>query len=236
MRSVSRLWVFALLVFSIGGCNEVITPTTAPFGMIISSFDVEQNRLGGPLDGVEICEIDTTANCMMTDAKGEATLMLPIGETGYTVTREGYGAYLFGIVMRTEGQIGARFIFPTDDWAIAIHEATMSPFPMRGTGTVQIGIDPGFAGVTFELDGATGKPYYFDDDGPNPQPNADLTATTDRGFGGFTEVSPGEFRAVLAGTASGCVASVGWPSDPNSVRFPVREGYITYPIFACPLP
>jgi hypothetical protein len=47
------------------------------------------------LEGVELCEIDTT-NCVVSDADGFASLELPAdGETAYTAEREGYAPRLY---------------------------------------------------------------------------------------------------------------------------------------------
>ena len=58
---------------------------------------------------------------------------------------------------------------------------------------------PGFAGVTFELVNATGQAYYYDE---ARNWSTALTETTDQGWGGFVEVSPGDrFQVIYGGTA-----------------------------------
>jgi hypothetical protein len=105
---------------------------------------------------------------------------------------------------------------------------------MRGTGTISVVMDPGFAGATFELAAATGAPWYMAED-YNWSP--DLTATTSRGIGGFTEVTPGEVQVSIGGTAADCVPEFASPgNEPNSIRLLVKEGYVTAVGVICPPP
>jgi hypothetical protein len=107
---------------------------------------------------------------------------------------------------------------------------------MRGTGTVFVVFQPvGLAGATLELDAATGVPFYSDEEW---NWNPDLTATTLLGRGGFTEVTPGEVQVNVGGTAGRCVPFFfGWPGRAeNSVRLPVREGYVTVVNVGCATP
>jgi len=116
------------------------------------------------------------------------------------------------------------------------HDRVGSPYPMRGTGTVSVVMPIPYAGVTFELDAATGVPFYVDEEW-NWDP--DLTATTVRGRGGFTEVTPGEVQINIGGSVNNCIVRsdfYGWPSGIDSLRLPVREGYVTSVNVQCPLP
>ena len=117
------------------------------------------------------------------------------------------------------------------------HNRVGSPYPMRGTGTIVVGVFPAFAGATFELVGATGNSFYHDEEGPTKW-NPERMATTSNGYGGFTEVTPGEVQVKFGGTAERCSArSPFWAGDePNSVRVQVREGYISPMLMDCPLP
>ena len=58
--------------------------------------------------------------------------------------------------------------------------------------------------------------------------------------GGFTEVSPGVVQVEIGGTAQNCVRLLsisGWPGDvANSVRMPIREGYLTSVQVTCDAP
>ena len=113
----------------------------------------------------------------------------------------------------------------TEQYIAEMHSRVMSPYPMRGTGAVWVIFDPPLAGATVELDAATGVRFYLDEES-NWYP--DLTATTARGRGGVTEVTPGEVQVNVRGTADNCSIAFGWPSHgENSVRLPVREGYVT---------
>ena len=60
-------------------------PETAPLTVTVKSFDPESSNQE-PLEGVEVCQLDDTTNCVVTNADGEATLVLPVGQdTGYTI-------------------------------------------------------------------------------------------------------------------------------------------------------
>jgi len=229
MRLLARLlWV--LVVFPIGGCNEVTTPT-APLLLTVTGYDVDWEK--APLEGVEICETDT-GNCKLTDANGQAALELPLDEeVSYTFEKNGYGSYILADLVRSDGEqrgMGMR----SDPHLKEQYDRVMSPYPMRGTGRILLQVSPGFAGVTFELVNATGQAYYYDE---ARNWSTALTETTDQGWGGFVEVSPGDrFQVIYGGTAERCVPYVGWPGEANSVWFPVREGYTTTVDMSCPPP
>ena len=232
MRLVAKvLSVFALLVFPIAGCNEVTTPTTAPLHLTVVSWEPPPHEQM-PLEGVTVCQLDAD-NCEVTNARGEATLILPVDqETGFTKEKEGYGSWLIATVISAPGEsVGT--LMPTAQHLADMHNGVGSPYPMRGTGTV--GVWAG-EGATFELVAATGLSWYVDEEW---NWNSDLAATTSIGQGGFTEVTPGEVQVKAGGTADRCipVLSDGWPGDDiNTIRLPVREGYVTHGIFNCPVP
>jgi len=229
---VRFLWAFALLVSPIAGCNEVTAPTTAPLTLTVTGRLVADEPVG-PVEGLQVCETDTS-NCMTTDEDGEATINLPIGETSYTLRKKGHPSYLVGEVLPANGAEHG-FGMGLEQGFVDQHENMMSPYPMTGTGTVELGLVNPFAGATFELMGATGRAYYAHEQG-GWRPEPDLTATTNRGKGGFVEVPPGDdFRVNLGGTAHNCVPDLGWPGE-NSVRFPVRENHITWVGVSCSLP
>jgi len=225
------MWVFALWVFPIVGCHEVSTPTTAPLSLSATGWDAEAES-EVRLEGVELCEIDTT-NCMLSNANGEVTIELPIGEAGYTLEREGYADYVVANVMPQNGR-EYPFYLEQDQWMVAQHQLVMAQYPMSGTGTIEIGIFPNSAGVTLTLIDATGKPYYVDEEG---NWSLDLTSTTSFGWGGFVSVPPGEFQVKVGGTAQRCVSDWGWPREAdNTFAFPGREGRVAVVIIDCPLP
>lgn len=230
--------VFALVLLPIAGCAEVTDPEveTAPLTLTLKSFDPEPSNQV-PLEGVEVCELDDPTNCVLSDAGGVATLLLPADQdTGYTMDKEGYARWLHPIRMEPDGRQGVDEMIPAQRLADQ-HARLTSPYPMRGTGSIVLIAFPQLAGATFELVAATGKPYYHE--GEDGLWSPDLTATTlPWGGGGFTEVTPGDHQINLGGTAQGCIAQpdYGWPSDDeNSVRMPVREGYVTLANASCPL-
>jgi hypothetical protein len=169
----------------------------------------------------------------MTDTNGEATLQVPVDqEVSYTLTKEGYLSLLIADVVPAEGSTNTPDMRSVR-WAGDQHEHVGSPYPMRGTGTIQVEIQPGAAGATFDLVGATGPPFYYTRQNTW---SPDFITTTGRGWGGFSEVSPGDdYLIELGGEAESCVPNWGWPSDEeNSIRVPVREGYLTIATVQCP--
>lgn len=230
--SVRSLSVLALLVFPIAGCNDVTDPP-APLSLTFVSWEPPPHDQV-PVEGVRVCQLDTN-NCEMTDANGKAVLMLPFDEeTGYTRDKEGYAPWLVPFIMSANGGEIVH-IMPTVQYIADVHDQVMSPYPMRATGTVSAEVIPNFVGATFELDGATGSSWYVDAEW-NWSP--DLAATTSKAIGGFTEVTPGEVQVQVGGTADRCVPGfLAWPGDGvNSIRLPVREGYVTNAYFSCPPP
>jgi len=197
----------------------------------VKGFDVEWAQVA--LEGAKLCETDTT-NCELSGANGEVTIELPIGETSYTLEKEGYGSYVAAVVMPAEGRSHV-FGMRSEEHLVAQYNRVGSQYPMVGMGRILLELTPPFAGATFELINATGKPYYYDEEG-NWSP--DLTETTSWGWGGFVEVSPGVFQVKLGGTAERCAPGVvGWPGDvEDSIRFPVRAGYTTTAGWFCPPP
>jgi len=227
------MWVFALWTFPVVACNAVTTPSTAPITITVGTGPPMSDRV--PLEGVRVCEMDSTNNCAVTDANGEATLVLPIGQdTGYTLDKEGYASWLAPTIIGAN-QTALGMNMATAQGVADGHAAVKSPYPMRGTGTVGVQLFPGFAGATFELVAATGTAFYMDTDADYTW-RSDLTETASIGIGGFTELTPGEAQVNIGGTASGCT-STDWPSsEADRIRAPVREGYVTLSGVTCPLP
>jgi len=228
------LTVFTLILFPIGGCNPVTTPTTVPVNFAVIGWEPPPDPRW-PLEGVRLCQMDTE-NCILTDADGVATLMLPLGmPTGVTADKEGYEGLLVEYALEGEASF-VRTLRPIQR-AAEQHDRVGSPYPMRGTGTIVVGVDPVFAGATFELVGATGERFYHDEEEP-PNWDPELTATTSVGSGGFTELTPGEVQVKFGGTAEDCAARTPfWAGDePNSIRVQVREGYVAAHRMDCPPP
>ena len=238
MCSASRLvWLSALTVFPIAACNPVFTP---PNEMLVRVAEFSSKT---PLEGVEICETETT-NCVLTDDNGHATLQLPTEpEFSYTVTKEDYESLLIADIIDPDYDASPTYWLVGDEATTDWMEALDSHYPMMGTGSVTVFV--GFEGATFDLVTATGEAFYEEeeervvtprlhcDDAPDPC----LETTTPWGTGGFVELAPGEFQIEVGGTADGCIAGEAWPGDGvNRIRVPIREGYFTLANFICPPP
>jgi len=184
-----------------------------------------------PLEGVAFCETDT-ANCAMTDANGQATIEIDVpadGQISYTYAKDGYAS-----VLRTEVVddtfVGERtnFTLP-DETMVDLSEAVMTPYPYNGTGSATV--DVGLSGATLEVVGASSEAFYYDE---TLWPDPALEATTSSGWGAFVEVAPGEVEIRLGGTATNCVAAFGWPgSEANTVRMPIRVGFVSWSSASC---
>jgi hypothetical protein len=241
LRLVSWLWcVLAVSFVLVVGCAQVTeepTPTTAPLELVVQGFDVEWARVA--VEGAQVCESGTT-NCVLTNANGGAVLRLPIGEeTIITFEKDGYGKYLEAEVMPASGK---RYTFSmhTNEHLAAQYKRVMSSYPMVGVGSILLFLNPSpLEGGTFELVDATGDPFYFDEEGNWSRELTETTSWDMRGMtGGFVEVPPGpEFRVKVGGSAQRCVPTYGWPADDeNSMRLPVRAGYITSAGWICAQP
>jgi hypothetical protein len=214
-----------------GGGGNGGSPTASTVLFFDESTGLGRGNYGDALEGAEVCELCTT-NCELTDAQGMVTLQLPIGqETGYTVVKEGYASTLVPLVISESGYVGHAALAP-DDLEAERYDQVMSPYPPRDTGSLLIQIWEQIPGATFELTPPTGKAYYLEEDASY---SLDLDATTSRGVGGFTEVTPGRVQVTVGGTAENCVVLMrGWPADSqNSTTAPVVEGYKTRVRFTC---
>ena len=130
------LSVSATVALLIAACSEVGTPTTAPLNLTVRSWEPEPSDRT-PLEAVKVCEMDRADNCEWTDTEGEVALMLPIGETGYTMDKEGYAPWMHPHTMPAEG-VTVPTSIPTAQHAADGHNSVGSPYPMRGTGTVAV--------------------------------------------------------------------------------------------------
>jgi len=180
---------------------------------------------GEPLEGVELCETDTS-NCATTDAAGGASITVTLGEeTSYALVKDGYLRYLVPVL--ASGATSSTWPMLSEQLAEEFGDNIMIPYPWTG-GSIALAAFSLRAGVTFELVGETVPGYYTDEDGL-PVPTPMLTETTSTGRGGFVEVSPGEYEVEFGGTATACTRSFGWPaSSANRIKLPVRAGYLTY--------
>ena len=171
---------------------------------------------------------------MMTDAAGRAQLDFPLdAELTITATKEGYASYLVPKVLDTSTFRGVNLALDMASTAQVAkqHDRIGAPYPMRDTGTVVVLQYQEIAGATFELVGATGTPFYHDEQGLwSPS----LSATTSRGDGGFAEVGQGEFQVNIGGAAWRCGIADAWPgNDDDSIWFPARVGFVTVATVLC---
>jgi hypothetical protein len=233
MRSFATFFC-GFAVFFAGGCAEVTDPPGVPVDWTITAWP----GAAVPLEGVELCDTNR-ANCVTTDAAGKATLRLPVSETSFTEEKDGFGPYLVPLVVPEEG-LAHDSGMGTDIFLETLYEDVMSPYPMGDMGRISIGTVPAFAGVTLELSDANGpiadpKAYYVLNTAP-PSWSLEATETATSGGGGFLEVSPGEYVVQFGGTAINCIpVPTGWPAPfvPNSIRVPVRAGFITQATATC---
>ncbi|MDH3726048.1 MAG: hypothetical protein OER77_00825 [Myxococcales bacterium] len=95
-----------------GGSN------TASLSLFIRHWDPDTG-VGGVLDGVQVCETETT-NCEVTDANGQTTLdLLADQETGFTLDRVDYASYLESTVVPAGGSMLSEFM-ATDQYAVLV--------------------------------------------------------------------------------------------------------------------
>lgn len=183
------------------------------------------------LEGVQICEADTT-NCATTDENGSAGIELPANrEVLYTVSKDGYASELYADETPFAG-LRNHVLFTNqeiDDAAGGVG----SMWPHAGTGWASFGVN--LAGVTFQLIEASGVQWYINSEGVG---TTEIDATTTEAIGGarggFVEVAPGIFEVEYGGAATNCTVGIGWPSEtPNRLRIPVRDGHISYASMTC---
>jgi len=219
------------------GVAQLACPLSARVELAVFASDAtgpSQTGTEPPLEGVEVCEIDNTSNCAVTDENGEARIKLPREQlTGYTISKDGYVPWLVGDVTDDT------FSFSSAGWTMFTDELAADATPEIGTpdtwtgGWVALRAFPLMAGVTYELLDTTAAAYYTDEEG---LVDVDLTETTSDGDGGFIEVPPGVRQVEFGGTAKDCEAAIAWPGDadaPNQIKIPIRTGYITYGNMNC---
>ena len=227
MRLFARfLWVFALVVLAIGGCNDVIIPP-ALLEMVIVTWDEEV------LEGVQVCVSDPDS-CDFSDANGEVTFEVPVGqEIIYTLAKEDYDSLLLAHDIPESGMRVVRHLGTRVQMA-QLFECVMSPYPRRGTGSIQVFTKPPVEDATFSLVDATGTTWYSLADFSCW--DRDLTATTTAGDGGFVDVTPGTYQLQFGGRAEHCVADAhSLPGDvENSIRVHVRADHHTIAALICP--
>ena len=208
-----------------GTVTLIVTATEAP------SIDGDLFN-GPPLEGVDLCEADTT-NCATTDAAGLAQIMLPANqEVTYTVSKSGFVPYAVGDVSEPPG-IGGTWPMISDALMEAEGERVGFSWPSED-GLLPLAVSPNQAGVTWEIDVESATVYYMDEDGVA---QTDFTATTSAGRGGFYDASVGVREVDFGGAAANCTPGIAWPGTaPNQIRVPVRAGHFGYGSMDCDAP
>ncbi|MFZ1866230.1 MAG: hypothetical protein WAU39_18560 [Polyangiales bacterium] len=251
----SLICALGIVVFPVVGCSDVAGDGTGGTGgtagtggtggttggqTVEITLTIVEGVTGGTarprVEGVRVCETDTD-NCADTDANGEVTIEIPVPDDGrisYTYRKDEYVG-----VLRTDVVDGLFFPVKThyiinDADAQVWADLIGTPYPMKETGLATVNVSTGgnaLEGATFELVGATGKPYYLD---PSGLPDPALTSTTTGREGGFAEVEPGMVEIKIAGSAKDCIPLSGWPgSAPSTVSMPVRVGFVSWTDVAC---
>ena len=80
------------MIACVVGCNQVTSgPDTVQVSLVVVEGPGKIPLVGlTPLEGVAVCETDTTTNCETTDATGNATLELPSGQNvSWTLVKDG---------------------------------------------------------------------------------------------------------------------------------------------------
>jgi hypothetical protein len=187
---------------------------------------------GPPLEGVEVCEADTT-NCATTDASGVAQIMVPANqEITYTISKDGFAPYAIGDVSEPPS-IGSTWPMISDALMMAEGERVGFTWP-TDDGLLPLAAFPLQAGVTWAIDDETTTVYYMDE---ACLAQTDLTATTSNGRGGFYDVSAGVREIDFGGAASNCTPAIAWPGNAaNQIRVPVRAGHFAYGSMNCDAP
>ena len=224
-----------------GGLSD--TPSLVQYFFFYFEWDTDRRDV--PLEGVRVCQ-GGTDNCTSTNANGRAVLDVPTNqEIAFTAEKKGYGSMVAADVSDKDaagGEIPTRLY--KDDYLASVAAQIGTPYPWQG-GIVGLVRYPLLAGVTYTPVGATidavGQQFYFDSE--TEEYSLALQATTlfaglhlyPLATGGFAEVTPGEQEFELGGDAGDCdFTSWGWPTgEPNRLRVPVLEGFMTYGSMIC---
>lgn len=246
MRCVLRIgFALALGHVLIAGCsddNGEGAGGVAGVSTVAKIFVIEEYRphfgAWGPVEGVKICALDTD-DCVWTNDEGRAVVQVPIGrDFGFTWEKDGYSPVLVADFRPPDGSRLIQEILMTEEERLEkLHQQVGSPYPMRGTGSILVvPLDSrlvttstpcaGTTGRTFGLSSVAGQGFYYDEGG---NWDANLTATSCWGWGGFTEVPPGEVQIEIGtGPWEHCFAAHAWRGPiENSIRVPVRAGFWT---------
>jgi hypothetical protein len=237
IRTMQQVGVLATTVLL--GCGSGSkSDKTVTLDLTVVEFEPGSD-VDTPFEGAEVCVADTS-NCATSDVDGIAQLEIPANsELALLVTAEGYTPTLTPQTTSDQDINGQLTPLLSDETVTLLAGVLNTPYPPGDNGIVAIsvltapvtGSNNGIAGVTI-----TPHPeatvFYLDE---NEFPTRDLSTTTaPSGAGGLIEVAPGTWEIELGGTASNCVIVAGWPgSTDNSVRFPVRAGFITEGFVTC---
>jgi hypothetical protein len=111
-----------------GGTFEAAVAATESPGFV--SF--AESFGGPPLEGVELCETDTT-NCATTDVDGLASIMLPANqEVSLTLEKEGYVPYLIPGIAAADAVITTPFPMLSDQLGEDLSDIMTTPYPWTG--------------------------------------------------------------------------------------------------------
>ncbi len=207
--------------------------TVALTATVTEAPSIDCELFDGPaLEGVELCEADTT-NCALTNAAGFAQIMVPANqEVTYTLSKDGFAPYAIGDVSEPPS-IGSTWPMLSDALMEAEGERVGFAWP-SDDGLLPLAAFPLQAGVTWEIDDGTATVYYMDE---ACLAQTDLTATTSGGRGGFYDVSVGVREIEFGGAAANCTPGIAWPgSAANQIRVPVRAGHFGYGSMNCDAP
>ena len=212
------------------------------------SLQVGDPGIGAPpLEGVEVCELDTD-KCLTTNAEGRALLHFPTGqEVAITQVKDGYLSFIDPYT--TDASFpGEQMVYgrPNDQVAAVLNDHLGLEYPLEGgivivNAAVPEGGDPYPEGITFVLENSNERPFYLD--GATGRYTYDLEGSTAAPLqwalpftmGGFANLSPGEYEIVFGGAAQNCIGPRrAWPgSTTQSVRVPVRDGFVTLGSIQC---
>ena len=216
-----------------GGAGGLDTVTLSTMVTEAPSLD-GQLFTGPPLEGVELCETDTT-NCATTGMDGTASITLPaFQEFSFTLSKDGYAPYLAGDVSDVPVINTGSYPMLSDALMQQESERLMFEWPSDSTGLLALAAFPVQAGVVWGVDEQSAVAYYQDAEGVA---QTDLTATTIFGRGGFYEVSEGVHEVDFGGAASNCSVRTAWPSgSAGQIRVPIRAGHLSFGSMDCDAP
>ena len=248
MQTLNTVGGLILSLAVLTGCGSK-SPEPVNIKGTVLAYDGDPEN-SEPVELVQVCQLDqpTTRNCDTTDANGEFELELPGDiEATLTLVKEGFGSTLVSNVTDSDIITTGTIFIPTEAWLNDFAAALGIEFPECEEGefvcenaialiTTRDGLsreDEPIAGVSYELLEGEGEPYYLDD---NAIPDTSLDETQASGVGGFFNMPEiGKTHEVrIDGAGDNCGPAAGWPGkDPNTVRFPVLDKFVTQVTVVC---